>query len=285
MIKKYLIAFLTLISFFWYCYADVIPENSHFIDKCVKIENTSIDGYKPIQIVELHYWNEAYPIEEWKCLEHHYKFWSSYIYLVDENVEVVDYDSVDLEKAIKLDQVRVNWYYEDNGTDDSTSMVEETYRINGGNWNYTLELVSSDKMDYNAQYRYQISEDHGAVKPYYVLMFMIALFFTILIETIVLLILMKGFWKSDKSYWRIILFWIIASSVTLPLLWFVLPLIITDETLYTFVWELWVTAIEIVILKYGLQQSWEKAIIAGLSCNLLSYLFWLFLPQLLEIIF
>ena len=272
-------------GFIWCCYADVIPEDSHYIDRCAKIENTSIDGYKPIQIVELHYWNEAYPIEEWKCLEHHYKFWSSYIYLVDENVEVVDYDSLDLENAIKLDQVYVNWYYEDNGIDDSTSMVEETYRINGDNWNYTLELVSSDKMGYNAQYRYQIPEDKGVWKLFLGAMFIIALFFTILIETIVLLILMKGFWKSDKSYWRIILFWIIASSVTLPLLWFVLPLIITDETLYTFVWELWVTAIEIVILKYGLQLSWEKAIIAGLSCNLLSYLFWLFLPRLLEVIF
>ena len=69
MIKKYLIAFLTLISFFWCCYADVIPEDSHYIDRCAKIENTSIDGYKPIQIIELHYWNEAYPIEEWKCLD------------------------------------------------------------------------------------------------------------------------------------------------------------------------------------------------------------------------
>ena len=103
--------------------------------------------------------------------------------------------------------------------------------------------------------------------------FCIAWILTILIEVVALFDIAKIFRKKEGiSTLRLLLVWVIASTVTLPLLRFVLPLFIVDGVEYTVVWELLVTLIEVFIIKYWLKISWWKAILASVVCNLCSYL-------------
>jgi hypothetical protein len=97
-----------------------------------------------------------------------------------------------------------------------------------------------------------------------------------LIETIVLFSIAKSFRKEDQiPNKRLILIWILASTITLPLLRFVLPMFIVDWVEYAVIWELLVTLIEIFVIKYWLKVSRGKAILASIICNLCSYLIWL----------
>ncbi len=98
----------------------------------------------------------------------------------------------------------------------------------------------------------------------------------IIIETIILFVLAKLFRKQDQiSNWKLILFWILPTTITLPFLRFVLPLIIEKWLWYTIIWELLVTIIEAIILKYWLKISRWKAITASIVCNAVSYGMWL----------
>jgi hypothetical protein len=71
--------------------------------------------------------------------------------------------------------------------------------------------------------------------------------------------------------------WIVASSVTLPILRFVLPNIFHNWTVFAIIGEVFVTIVEVVIIKYMLNIRRWKAIIASIACNLFSVLIWLFL--------
>ena len=63
--------------------------------------------------------------------------------------------------------------------------------------------------------------------------------------------IVKLFFKKDKILnLRILLVGILASTITLPLLRFVLPLFIKDGMWYVVIGELLVTLIEVFIIKY-----------------------------------
>ena len=129
--------------------------------------------------------------------------------------------------------------------------------------NYTLEIVESEQ-------GIELVSENRLIK------FWIAWILTILIETIVLFAIAKLFRKENRiSNWRLLLTWILASTITLPLLRFVLPLFVVDETIYVVAWEFAVTLIEMFIIKYWLKISRAKAIFASIACNLCSYLAWL----------
>jgi hypothetical protein len=176
--------------------------------------------------------------------------------------------------------LRVNWIYVDNSNPLSNEKI--TYKI-VKNWNdYTLEESDSESIDSfknKTNYALEIVEFEQGVELMSadrLIKFWIAWILTILIETIVLFAIAKIFRKKDQiSNKRLILIWILASSITLPLLRFVLPLFVTDETIYMVAWELAVTLIEIFIIKYWLKISRGKAILASVICNLCSFLLWL----------
>ena len=149
------------------------------------------------------------------------------------------------------------------------------------NWNdYTLEESDGESVETSEDdYTLEIVETEQGIElasADRLAKFWIAWILTILIETIVLFLIAKLFRKEDQiSNWRLILIWILASTITLPLLRFALPLFVTDEIVYMVVWELAVTVIEIFIIKYWLKISRWKAILASVVCNLCSFLFWL----------
>ncbi len=112
----------------------------------------------------------------------------------------------------------------------------------------------------------------------YFIQFWKSLLLTITLETIVLFFLCKLFFKKDNlKTWKIILTWIIASSITLPILRFVLPYIFHNYTVYAIFGEIFVTFIEVFIIKYLLDINRQKATTASVVCNLFSVIIGLLL--------
>ena len=112
----------------------------------------------------------------------------------------------------------------------------------------------------------------------YFLSFLKSLLITVILETIILFFLCKLFFKKDNiKTWKIILTWILASSITLPILRFVLPHIFHNYTVYAIVGEVFVTFVEVFIIKYLLDINRQKSTIASIACNLFSVIIGLLL--------
>ena len=112
----------------------------------------------------------------------------------------------------------------------------------------------------------------------YFLSFLKSLLITVILETIILFFLCKLFFKKDNIKTRkIILTWILASSITLPILRFVLPHIFHNYTIYAIIWEVFVTFVEVFIIKYLLDINRQKSTIASIACNLFSVIIGLLL--------
>lgn len=105
----------------------------------------------------------------------------------------------------------------------------------------------------------------------------------VILETLILFFIAKFFWRKygiiDEIWWerneisnkKLLLFWVIPTTVTLPLLWFVLPLIMWDWISYIIVWEFLVAISEATMIKYWLNVSWKKSIIVSIVCNVFSF--------------
>ena len=110
-------------------------------------------------------------------------------------------------------------------------------------------------------------------KTYKLLEFVFWYLATIIIETILLRLLIKATKNETQlSNKRIIVTGIVCSWITLPLLWYVLPLIITNEPILINWWEVLVWIIESIIIKYLLNFSRKRAILFSFLCNLATFL-------------
>ena len=277
--KKLSLSLLSLVAIisFGVSFADVIPDNSHYVNRCVKLQNVEIDNYRVIVENDTVTYRDVYEPLAWNCLEQHYKFWESRQYLLDKSVDIEEITKENIqEKAIQIWNLDVNGWYVNNS--NPLSNENFTYKI-VKNWNdYTLEESDSESIDSfenETNYALEIVESEQGVElasADRLIKFWIAWLLTIFIETLVLFIIVKLFFKKDKiSNLRILLVGILASTITLPLLRFVVPLFITDGMWYAVIWELLVTLIEVYIIKYWLKISWWKAILASVVCNLCSY--------------
>jgi len=306
--KRIWLFFISIITILlvWVSFADVIEPNTHYVDRCVKFQDVEIDNYRVIVENYGPMTDEIYEPQANQCLEWYYKFADSKQYLLDKSMDIEEITHENIQdKAIQIWNLRAIWWY----VDDSNPLTSETfvYKI-VKDWNiYELEMSESEKesdfvdnkvieelddqeqnielleSDENIEnwnnYKLELIESEQGIDVVSwnrIIKFLIARILTILIETIVLFIISKLFRKNDQiSNWRILLIWILASTITLPLLRFVLPLFILDVIEYTIIWELSVTLIEIFIIKYWLKVSRGKAILASVVCNLCSFLFWL----------
>lgn len=199
-------------------------------------------------------------------------------------------------KLIYVDNVLYTWKCDNEHYIKKSNMYEEWILFKEGNvyeeWNWcdptrhdNTEIVYS--LEDNWEWWYQIIRiiwnneekeiitDIGKINNFE---FFRALILTILLETFMLFFICKLFFKKDEiKNWKIILTWIVASSVTLPILRFVLPNILQNWTVFAIIGEVFVTIVEIFIIKYMLNIKRWKAIIASITCNLFSVLIWLFL--------
>lgn len=276
----FLLSFATILLA-WIAFADVIPDNAHYVHRCVKLQNVNIDNYRVIVENDTVTTRDVYEPQAEECLMQHYKFGESRQYLLDKSVDIEEITRENIQdKAIQIWNLNVNWWYVDN----SNPLTSEnfTYKIIK-NWNdYTLEESdneSKENLESETNYTLEIVESEqgiGLLEVNRLVKFWIAWLLTILIETIVLFAIAKLFRKKDQiSNKELVLVWILASTITLPLLRFVLPLFIKDGVGYMIIWEVLVTLIEVFVIKYWLKISWWKAILASIICNLCSFLFWL----------
>ena len=277
----FLLSFIAIL-WVWMSFADVIDPNTHYVDRCVKLQNVEIDNYRVIVENDTVTYRDVYEPQAGQCLEQHYKFGESRQYLLDKSVDIEEITKENIQDiAIQIWDLWVNGRY----VDDSNPLSNEnfTYKI-VKNWNdYILEEFDNEGVEVSedwTNYSLEIVESEQGIELVSgnrLMKFWIAWLLTILIETIILFVIAKLFRKKDKiSNLRLIVVWILASTITLPLLRFVLPLFIKDGVEYIVIWELLVMLIEIFIIKFWLKVSRWKAILASVVCNLCSYLFGLF---------
>ena len=288
MTKKIWLLLLSLfvIFWFWVSFADIVTHGVHKVKRCVKVVNPNeVPWYKLVMWrYEFEYGYQSYKVydvEENECLPTFWRWWSirsdEFLYLIDENIDIStlnDLSSEEFEnklwKSFKFDKININWLSLDNLNPVLNENV--TYKI-VENWSgYKLKFIkrSVDVGTANTK-----GVPASSTMIFSIIIWIISWLLTIVIETIIIFLMAKLFRKKDKiSNWRLFLIWILASTITLPLLRFVVPLFIGYGVKYIIVWELLVTFIEVFILKYWLKISWWKAILASILCNLCSFVIW-----------
>ena len=287
MTKKIWFLLLSLFVIFWFWISFANPIAIRIPSICSELENVEIDNYR---IIIPYIGSQGYTkfyepnINEClKCVE-----WGRRDFLNPKSPEV---EILLLDKSVDTENVSNDfirdatislWFIP---TINCSIDYDETrkYEIIKS-WNtYKLEMLYTDYNPEPSKSGVKLLHDTEILTPeieknnkFTLIQFFIALWIAIVIETIILFAIAKLFWDKDQiSNWKIVLFWVLPTTITLPLLWFVLPLLLWEWTLYTIIWELSVIIIESVMIKYWLKISRWKAITVSIICNLCSYLAWL----------
>jgi hypothetical protein len=282
--KKLLVAFLSLVNGF--AFADVIPDNSHHVDKCIKIINASDFPEFFILAVTRYPGNDtatsSYIVLPDQCLEKGYKFNIFDLVAVrkkDASGKKIESYHWMLDKhTLKSDtDIDPEGYYTENS--DPVSGIDEYYKIKGfTDTSMLLEKVKEVK-------RY-IDGSPGSIRTAYgdcsglpeapgfkLSEFLRALLITVLSETLVLLIL-SFTWlrRSRTSVGRILIAGILPSALTLPFVWFVFPLFLKAALLYILFSESTVIVVEAFIMKGILKLDLKRALVVSFICNVISFL-------------
>ena len=106
----------------------------------------------------------------------------------------------------------------------------------------------------------------------YDLLFLKSLILTILIETVVLILIVRlVFRKNEISIFRLLFTGFIASFATLPYLWFVLPTYIVQKVWYIAIGESFAIVIESFIIFAILRIRFLTSLACSIACNLISF--------------
>ena len=109
----------------------------------------------------------------------------------------------------------------------------------------------------------------------YEMRFLLALMQTLVIETLLLLLFSKMVFKnrfSTKPVYFIIITGVIASSLTLPYVWFILPFLIRDRVRYIIISEVFAITAESLIFLFLFKVSYKFCFLLSFICNLFSFL-------------
>ena len=82
----------------------MIDPNTHYVDRCVKLQNVEIDNYRVIVDIDtvMGDW-EVYEPRAEQCLTHHYKFGESRQYLLDKSINLDEITKENIQdKAIQI---------------------------------------------------------------------------------------------------------------------------------------------------------------------------------------
>jgi hypothetical protein len=102
-------------------------------------------------------------------------------------------------------------------------------------------------------------------------LFLRALALTLIVEVPVVFLLVK-YWLKKSAYVDIVFSGIIASSLTLPYFWFVLPVYIFEKNLYNIAGEILIIIVESLIYWRFLKLKFGQALFVSLVANLASIL-------------
>lgn len=293
MVKKLWLSLLSLVAilFVWTTFANPIAPATYYV--CSMFENVEIDNYR----VVVQNGSSFYEPTEYSCSQCWQRqrktcdgtlCYESFpfsgpvqkVFLLEKSTSVEDITEENVEnKAISIWSITSTYC-------DRSANKKRVYKI-ANIWNsYTM-------LDRTEHYNI-IQEIKDRIKD-----FPLYWSLAVIIETLVLFFIAKLFRKEDYiSNKKLLCWWIIPTTITLPLLWFVLPLLLWNWTLYVIIWELLVAVLEAIMMKYWLGISRKKAIIASLVCNIFSFmvlpndlkansyirtiLFWLFWIVLIE---
>ena len=281
MIKKVWLLLLSLFTIFWFWVSFANPIAPRDLpDVCYMIKNVKVGDYKVIieygkrtskdsEKKSFSWWNdfserakrnpsydpwddrgrEVYEAKKNECTKCSYSNFGtkSRVYLLDKNTKIKNLSQENID-----DNAIFIWYIYDSDCAFFYDRIE-TYEITKDWGNY--EILSSKTISIKDIKKF----------PFFWIL-------AIMIETLVLFFIVKLFRENVQiSNKKLLLFWIIPTTVTLPLLWFVLPSILWDWILYIVVWELLVAVLEAAMIKYWLNASWKKSIIASIICNVFSF--------------
>jgi len=105
----------------------------------------------------------------------------------------------------------------------------------------------------------------------YEVLFLYALFATILTELFVVLLILRYKYKNYNNS-DIVFAGIISSALTLPYFWFILPVFISNRIIYIIIGEVSIVLIEAFIYFYLLKLKFSQALIVSLIANITSIL-------------
>ena len=107
----------------------------------------------------------------------------------------------------------------------------------------------------------------------YEISFLKALFLTIIIESLCLIVIIKYFLKDKITIntWLILITGFTCSFATLPYIWFILPVFIKTKIIYNIVSELLAIIAEAIIIAGFMKFKLKYVIVLSVSCNMLSY--------------
>jgi len=108
--------------------------------------------------------------------------------------------------------------------------------------------------------------------------FLYAFLFTQIVEIPVVFVLISRIYKHEEiNVSKIIFVGFIASALTLPYLWFILPFYIFNKTIYVIIGESLVVLAETVIYNQLLKIKLSESFKISLAANASSFLFGLFI--------
>ena len=104
--------------------------------------------------------------------------------------------------------------------------------------------------------------------------FLFSLLLTLIIEIPIIVLFVKKFYKHKQiPTHKVIFIGAVASTLTLPYLWFVLPAYILDRLLYIAFSEILIIFVEAVIYNQFFKLKLSKALIMSLVANVISMAF------------
>lgn len=287
MFKKFCILLLSLCVVFWFWLSFANPIVMDMPDVCYKLWNVEIDNYRVIVSTKSPNKENTsktkdlydsvlsttinrddtrdfkiYTPKVDDCIQRlsdsgRYDWWEIYVLLIDNSFNV---DTL-TEEEFNDNAILVWSIWSSDCLHDYDCDLINTYKIVNSWYNYNLVL---DKRE-NVERKHNIKGKTSKFPFFWCL--------AVLIETLTLLFIAKIFRKEDQiPNKKLLLRWVVPTTITLPLLRFVLPLIIWDWTLYVIIWETLITTIEAVMIKYWLNISRKRAIICSIICNLFSFI-------------
>lgn len=101
--------------------------------------------------------------------------------------------------------------------------------------------------------------------------FLFSLLLTLIVEIPIVVFLVKYLYKHEEiKISKIVFAGLIASVLTLPYFWFVLPVYISSRSLYIFIGEVLIIFIEAIIYNQFLKLKLSKALLVSLVANIAS---------------
>jgi len=103
--------------------------------------------------------------------------------------------------------------------------------------------------------------------------FLSSLLLTLIVEIPIAILLVKSFYKQKEiKISKIIFVGFVASALTLPYFWFILPAYITDRLLFMLYGEIIIVCIEMVIYNQLLKLKLTRSFVISLITNSMSIL-------------